>query len=193
MQSKHLKPIVTNLILTADRSNPYLNLAMHTPEFWIEQLRLQPHPEGGYYRETYRSREEISVNELGNNFNGWRSVSTAIYFLLTQKDRSLFHRIKSDELWHFHYGDPLNIYVLGERGLVTHTLGSNPENGEALQIVVPANHWFGALNAHNATYTLASCTVAPGFDFQDFEMAERAALLAEFPNFSEIIFKLTKP
>ena len=165
---------------------------MRTPEYWIEHLRLQPHPEGGYYRETYRSREEISVNDLPNSFKGWRNISTAIYFLLTQKDRSLFHRIKSDELWHFHYGDPLNIYVLGDRGLMTYTLGANPENGQALQIAIPANHWFGAANAHNAAYTLTSCTVAPGFDFQDFEMARRGDLLEEFPKFEEIILKLTK-
>jgi uncharacterized protein len=165
---------------------------MRTPEYWIEHLGLQPHPEGGYYRETYRSREEISVNDLPNSFKGWRNVSTAIYFLLTQKDRSLFHRIKSDELWHFHYGDPLNIYALGERGLMTYTLGPNPENGEALQIAIPANHWFGAVNSHNAAYTLASCTVAPGFDFQDFELAKRGELLAEFAKCEEIILKLTK-
>ncbi|HMG91455.1 MAG TPA: cupin domain-containing protein [Chryseolinea sp.] len=165
---------------------------MRTPEFWIEHLRLQQHPEGGYYRETYRSREEISVNDLANNFKGWRSASTAIYFLLTQKDRSLFHRIKSDELWHFHYGGPLNIYVLGERGLIKYTLGPDVENGESLQVAIPANHWFGAATAQNATYTLASCTVAPGFDFQDFEMAERKDLLTAFPKYEEIIIKLTK-
>ena len=166
---------------------------MRTPEYWIEQLRLQQHPEGGYYRETYRSREEIPVNNFANNFKGWRNVSTAIYFLLTQKDRSLFHRIKSDELWHFHAGGPLNIYVLGERGLITYTLGPDPENGESLQVAIPANHWFGAATASNATYTLAGCTVAPGFDFQDFEMAERGKLLSVFPKYEEIILKLTKP
>jgi predicted cupin superfamily sugar epimerase len=166
---------------------------MITPEYWIEHLRLQQHPEGGYYRETYRSREEISVNDFANNFKGWRNVSTAIYFLLTQKDQSLFHRIKSDELWHFHYGGPLNIYLLGERGLITYTLGPNPENGESLQIAIPANHWFGAATAPNAPYTLTSCTVAPGFDFQDFEMAERGNLLSEFPKYKDILLKLTKP
>lgn len=166
---------------------------MHTAEYWIEHLRLQPHPEGGYYRETYRSREEIPANAFANNLKGWRNVSTAIYFLLTQQDRSLFHRIKSDELWHFHYGGPLTIYVLGQRGLINYKLGSDVENGESLQVAIPANHWFGAATAPNASYTLASCTVAPGFDFQDFEMGERASLLAEFPKLEAIILELTKP
>lgn len=170
-----------------------MSSAFHTPEYWIEHLQLQPHPEGGYYRETYRSREEISPENLPARFNGYRSVSTAIYFLLTGKDRSLFHRIKSDELWHFHYGAALNIYVLTRRGLITFKLGSNPQNGERLQVVVPANNWFGAMTQDRESYTLSSCTVAPGFDFQDFEMAERHQLQGEFPADSEIIHRLTKP
>ena len=165
---------------------------MRTPEFWIEQLRLQPHPEGGYYRETYRAREEVPPEGLPVRFKGHRSVSTAIYFLLTAKDRSLLHRIKSDEVWHFHYGDPLNIFVLSSRGLVTYTLGPDPEKGEDLQVIVPANHWFGAATAKDGAYTLASCTVAPGFDFRDFEMADRSELLIEYPAEKDIITRLTK-
>lgn len=168
------------------------NTIIRTPEFWIEHLRLQPHPEGGYYRETYRSREEVPSEGLPTRFNGHRSVSTAIYFLLTAKDRSLLHRIKSDEVWHFHYGDPLNIYVLTRRGLVTYRLGPNPEKGEDLQVMVPANHWFGASNAEGSGYTLVSCTVAPGFDFRDFEMAHRSELLIEYPADEDIIIRLTK-
>lgn len=165
---------------------------MRTAEYWIEHLQLQPHPEGGYYRETYRSREEIAPEGLPARFKGYRSASTAIHFLLTQKDRSLFHRIKSDEVWHFHYGDPLNIYVLTERGLITYRLGDDLTKGEALQIVVKANHWFGAATSNDGKYTLVSCTVAPGFDFQDFEIAERNQLLREFPDEKEIIIRLTK-
>jgi len=165
---------------------------IRTPEYWIEHLRLLPHPEGGYYRETYRSREEIPGDGLPPRFKGYRSISTAIYFLLTAKDRSVFHRIKSDEAWHFHDGGPLNIYVFNERGLAMHTLGPNPEKGHELQIVVPANRWFGAMTTGDGKYTLTSCTVAPGFDFQDFEIADRNQLLAEFPGEKELIIKLTK-
>ena len=162
------------------------------PEFWIEHLRLSPHPEGGYYRETYRSTEEIPSQDLGTRCKGARSVSTAIYFMLTGKDRSLFHRIKSDELWHFHEGCALAIYVLTNLGLVTFKLGSDPLNGETLQIVVPANHWFGAIPVDPNSYTLTSCTVAPGFDFQDFEIADREKLLVEFPDHKDIIKRLTR-
>ena len=171
---------------------PTTSSAIRTPEYWIEHLRLLPHPEGGYYRETYRSQQKISSEGLGTKFEGYRSVSTAIYFLLTGKDRSLFHRIKSDELWHFHQGSPLAIYVLTNRSLVTFKLGPNPQNEESLQIVVPANHWFGAIPLEMDSYTLASCTVAPGFDFHDFEMADRGKLLTEFPDHKNIINRLTK-
>lgn len=193
MQNKHLNPIATNLILGSELHlmNP-TSPSRHSPEFWIEHLGLLPHPEGGYYKETYRSVEEIPPQGLGTKFNGSRNVATAIYFMLTGRDRSLFHRIKSDELWHFHEGCALAIYVLTNGGMVTLKLGPNPLNSESLQIAVPANHWFGALPLETDSYTLASCTVSPGFDFQDFEIAEREKLLAEFPNAREIINTLTK-
>ncbi|MBA4057899.1 MAG: hypothetical protein C0490_24495, partial [Marivirga sp.] len=122
---------------------------------------------------------------------GSRSISTAIYFLLRAQDRSLFHRIKSDELWHYHAGDTLHIYVLTHQGLVMHKLGTNLEQGDALQVVIPANHWFGAIVSERGSYTLSSCTVAPGFDFQDFELAVREDLVKEFPGEKELITKLT--
>jgi len=161
------------------------------PTYWIEHLNLQRHPEGGFYKETYRSPDKIPVDGLPVRFFGARNVSTAIYFLLQAPDRSLFHRIKSDEVWHFHAGDTLNIYILSDKGLVTQQLGPNLETGDSLQVVVPANHWFGASVAGAGSYTLSSCTVAPGFDFKDFELADRANLLNEFPMHHSIINKLT--
>lgn len=159
--------------------------------YWIEHLKLQPHPEGGFYKETYRASEKIPVDGLPSRFFGPRNLSTAIYFLLRAKDKSLFHRIKSDEIWHFHAGETLNIYVLTDKGVLTHQLGPNLEKGDSLQTVIPANHWFGAEVAGAGTYTLSSCTVAPGFDFKDFELANRVNLVTEFPQHENIIAKLT--
>jgi len=164
---------------------------MRSAQYWVDHLMLHSHPEGGYYKETYRSPESISKQELPERFTGQRSFSTAIYFLLRSEDRSLFHRIKSDELWHFHAGSSLSIYVLTKTGLQIHALGDNPQNGESLQIVIPANCWFGAMVNEPDSYTLSGCTVAPGFDFNDFEIAKRETLLQEFPGYEEAI-KLLK-
>jgi uncharacterized protein len=164
---------------------------MQTAEYWIHQLKLESHPEGGFYRETYRSKENIQLCGLPSRFPAPRSFSTAIFFLLRSHDKSLFHRIKSDEIWHFHAGAALKIFVLQNDGLSTITLGSNLEHGEFLQVVVPANCWFGAKVIVPETYVLSGCTVAPGFDFKDFEMADRNKLLHEFPDHVEIINELT--
>ena len=164
---------------------------MKTAHYWIEHLQLQPHPEGGFFRETYRAHENMLENELPDRFSGKRSFSTAIYFLLRSQDRSHFHRIKSDELWHFHAGTSLTLYLLRQDGLTKHILGTDIEKGESLQVVVPANTWFGAKVNDADSFTLAGCTVAPGFDFDDFELATRAELLQEFPDQKEIIKLLT--
>lgn len=162
---------------------------MQTAEYWIQRLQLQPHPEGGFYKETYRASEKILTAGLPPRFNGDRNFSTAIYFLLRRQDRSLFHRIKSDEMWHFYAGSPLSIYMLSEQGLTVHTLGSGPE--ESFQTVVPANTWFGAMVSKEGDYALCGCTVAPGFDFQDFEFADKTALLKSYPAHEAIINLLT--
>jgi predicted cupin superfamily sugar epimerase len=164
---------------------------MQPAAYWIDHLDLKPHPEGGFYKETYRAAENIPGTALPNRFAEARSFSTAIYFLLRSQDRSLFHRIKSDELWHYHAGSTLAIYVLSETGLTIHKLGSRVDEGDALQVVVPANTWFGAKVIGDNAYTLAGCTVAPGFEFQDFEMATASRLLNDFPKHHEIIKQLT--
>ncbi|HEX5172135.1 MAG TPA: cupin domain-containing protein [Cyclobacteriaceae bacterium] len=164
---------------------------MRPAEYWIEQLQLLAHPEGGYYKETYRAAEFIPVNGLPERFDAERNFSTAIYFLLRSNDRSMFHRIKSDELWHFYAGSSLSIYVLADGKLVTYTLGYDPGKGHALQLVIPANCWFGAKVNESNSYTLAGCTVAPGFDFHDFEFADRSALIKEFPDQRGVIEMLT--
>jgi predicted cupin superfamily sugar epimerase len=164
---------------------------MHTAEYWVKHLDLQPHPEGGFYKECYRSAGKISQGCLPGGFSGDRSFCTSIYFLLRSADRSLFHRIKSDELWHFYAGSSLTLYVLDERGLSTLVLGSNPEKGESLQVTIPANSWFGAKVNQPESYVLSGCTVSPGFDFNDFEMGTRQSLVNHFPAQQEIIEMLT--
>jgi predicted cupin superfamily sugar epimerase len=160
-------------------------------EYWIDRLGLIAHPEGGFYKETYRSAENIHVCGLPARFDSPRSFSTAIYFLLRSQDKSLFHRIKSDELWHFHFGSSLNIYLLHEDEISIFKLGSNIDDGESLQVTIPGNCWFGAIVSKVNSYTLASCTVAPGFDFKDFQIGQREQLIRDFPLHNDIITKLT--
>lgn len=164
---------------------------MNKMEYWINQLGLLPHPEGGYYKETYRSSGTINHSALPDRFEGNRNFSTAIYFLLRSEDRSVFHRIKSDEIWHFYQGSTLLIYVLHEKQLHIHRLGSDLDKGDSLQVVIPANCWFGAHVENSESFSLCGCTVAPGFDFRDFEMGSREKLLREFPDFSVEIKRLT--
>jgi uncharacterized protein len=156
----------------------------------ISTLGLLKHPEGGYYKETYRSTLRLTKGSLPANFSGDRDLSTSIYFLLPSSEKSLLHRIKSDELWHFHAGTALSIYVINDNGLTIHKLGSNVLIGESFQVMVPANSWFGAIN-ENGGFTLAACTVAPGFDFHDFELARREELLKQFPHCEREIVLLT--
>ena len=153
----------------------------------VDKLGLQEHPEGGFYKETYRSHQTIETDK-----NVYRNISTAIYFLLENENKSLFHRIKSDELWFFHQGEALEIVFIKEGVLNTIILGNNLENGEVVQATIPANTWFASRVKNLKGYSLVSCTVAPGFDFTDFELAKREDLLNEFPNLKETIEKFTK-
>lgn len=152
----------------------------------IQQLNLQPHPEGGYYAETYRSPLEVTNSE-GNS----RAASTAIYFLLKDKDKSHFHRIKSDELWFFHQGVPLEIISIQNGQLHSIILGNDIAAGQQAQAMIPADTWFGSRLKDGEGYALVSCTVAPGFDFSDFELAGREELIQEFPHLQEMITELT--
>ncbi|RSK49994.1 cupin domain-containing protein [Hymenobacter rigui] len=153
----------------------------------IRHLQLLPHPEGGYYRETYRSDATLPTAE-GHT----RSVSTAIYYLLENEDKSHFHRIKSDELWFFHQGQALEIVLLAPGQPIRLTLGPDFAAGELPQAVIPAGVWFAAQVKHRPGFALVSCTVAPGFDFADFELAERETLLREFPQAADVVERFTK-
>ncbi len=164
-----------------------------TAQTYIAALGLQAHPEGGFFRETYRSDHVIEVMRDGDGSAARRSVSTGIYFLLEQGDFSAFHRIKSDEMWHFYAGQALEVLELSSGGELRRTrLGPDVLQGDALQCVVPANTWFAARLAAGGAFALVGCTVAPGFDFADFGLAPREALLASFPRHSQIITELTR-
>ena len=159
----------------------------------ITQFNLQPHPEGGWYKETYKSEEQIASNALPQRFLGNRVFSTAIYFLLEKGNFSAFHRIKSDECWHFYAGQPLEVFIILPGGeLTVVSLGNDIEKGQLFQYTVPANCWFASRPATESEFSFVGCTVAPGFDFADFELAKEKELVAAYPQHQTIITALCR-
>lgn len=163
-----------------------------TAQALIEQLALARHPEGGWFRETYRASEQMAAQALPARFGGDRSFSTAIYFLLEAGDISALHRIRSDEVWHFYAGSALDVHCIAPEGAhQVLRLGANPAAGQQFQAVVPAGCWFGAELAGDG-FALVGCTVAPGFDFADFEMGEAQPLAVRYPQHAALIKRLTR-
>jgi predicted cupin superfamily sugar epimerase len=163
---------------------------MTTARHWITTLSLARHPEGGWYRETYRSREAVARAHLPPRFDGDRAFSTAIYFLLESGDFSALHRIRQDEVWHYYGGSPLTLHVISPAGdYSTLTLG---RVRGAPQAVTPAGCFFAATVDEPDSFTLAGCTVAPGFDFADFKLPSRAELCRLYPDLREVIERLTR-
>ena len=166
---------------------------MLTANALIKQFNLLPHPEGGYYKETYKATEYIAKNALPERFQADRFFSTAIYFLLEKGNFSAFHKIKSDECWHFYAGETLLVYVIHTTGnLEIIRLGNNIEKGEVFQYVVPANCWFASEPAADTNFSFVGCTVAPAFDFADFELAKANTLIQQFPQHENIIKRLCR-
>jgi predicted cupin superfamily sugar epimerase len=160
---------------------------------WIDGLQLRRHPEGGYFRETYRSEEVLAAAGLPRRFGGDRAFSTAIYFLLDGEDFSALHRIKQDEVWHFYDGSPVTIHVIDPEGNYSTTLvGRDLRAGEVPQAVVKAGCLFGATVNDTRSYALVGCTVAPGFDFADFEMPGREELCRQYPRHRQVVERLTR-
>ena len=160
---------------------------------WIEKLKLEPHPEGGYFRQSYRSEVVIAREALPARFSGPRAVSTAIYFLLEGKNFSAFHRLRSDEVWHFYAGEPLVVHVIEPEGTYSRfLLGRDLDSGQVLQGVVRAGCWFGSHVADWNSFAVVGCTVSPGFDFEDFEMGKRKELGVLYPQHRELIERLTR-
>ena len=160
---------------------------------WIDGLQLRRHPEGGWFRETYRSDEVLSQVALPHRFGGERAFSTAIYFLLEREDFSALHRIKQDEIFHFYDGSALTLHVIDPTGhYATVKLGRDLAAGELPQAVMAAGSFFGATVNDPRSYSLVGCTVAPGFDFADFSMPSREELCNQFPQHRQIVERLTR-
>lgn len=162
--------------------------------YYIEKLGLSTHVEGGAFRETYRSQLKMAHKYLPPAFNGKRNVATAIYFLLKHGQFSAMHKIASDELWHFYAGAPLHIYELDVHGeLHTHILGNDLEEGQSFQVLIPAGSWFGSRCETPNAFSLVGCTVSPGFDFEDFELADKDTLISQFPAHKELLEEMCVP
>ena len=158
---------------------------MKDAKYWVNKLKLLQHPEGGYYKEIYRSANTFIPAEIGE----YRNYITSIYFLIEEGNVSHFHSIKQDELWFYHAGAPLSVYCINNDGsLNLLKIGPNPEKGEVLQAMVPANSIFGSKSS--GEFSLVSCVVAPGFDFTDFKLYQKSELLKQYPQHKEIIDEL---
>lgn len=153
----------------------------YTFKYWIDKLGLEQHEEGGFFRETYRHKTV---------FQG-RNLATNIYYLLPSGIFSKFHKLKNDEIWYFHYGSPMKLYFLDpDKGVEEHILGPDPEKGETFSLLVPGNTIFGGKVAEPDSYSLVSCNMTPGFEYEDSEMYTKKQLLKEFPEHAELINSL---
>lgn len=159
----------------------------------VNKLNLEPHPEGGYFKEVYRPSDIIPQKALPEGFLGDRTIATAIYFLIEKNNFSALHKIKSDETWHFYFGDALEVIEIDKNGVLTSTaIGNNLMAGEIFQYTVKANTWFGSRVKAGGNFSLVGCTVAPGFDFNDFELGKKEDLQKLFPQHQKIIVEMTR-
>ncbi len=164
----------------------------HTADYWIDQLKLTKHPEGGYFKEVYRSNEVINIKGLPDRYTSYRNFSTAIYFLLRSNEFSAFHRLRSDETWHFYAGTPLILFIIDPAGKLRKIrLGTEPEQKDQLQVTIPRGCWFAARVEQKESYALMGCTVSPGFDFEDFELGKKSALIKKYPQHKKLIDQMT--
>lgn len=166
---------------------------MNKQEKIIKKLELKPHPEGGFFRESYRSSGSINPESLDSSYHGSRNYCTCIYFMLTSENFSAFHRIKQEEIWHFYDGSPIRLHIISAEGKYeSYLIGRNILEGEVPQLVVKGGDWFAAEVTEKNSFALVGCTVSPGFDFKDFELADKTSLVSKFPKHREIIQKFTR-
>ncbi len=156
-------------------------------EHWIRELGLAPHPEGGWFRETFRSPERLPAAALPARFKGDRALSTSILYLLAAGQRSHFHRLHAEEVWSHHAGGAMHVHVLEAGTVRTQVVG-----GGRPQAVVTHGKWFAAEVAPGEPFALVGCSVSPGFEYDDFELASRDALLLEYPAQRELVLRFTR-
>jgi predicted cupin superfamily sugar epimerase len=161
-----------------------------TAEFWINKLNLKPHPEGGYFSEIYKSDICVDKNDLPDEFNDCRSLVTSIYYLLSGNDISRFHRLKSDEIWHYYDGSALLLHIIDEKGNLTKQILGNDKDDNPV-IIIKKNQWFAAEIKDKSAFSLTGCTVSPGFDFDDLEFAATEKLIKLYPQHSAVIKRFT--
>lgn len=160
-------------------------------QYWIEKLNLQQHPEGGFFAETYRSKDRLHESKLPDRYKSPRVFGTSIYFLLTTDSVSNFHRLNSDEIWHFHFGGAARVHFIDKAGNYSeHLVGADFEAGQQLQLIIPRGTWFAA-EVIEVDYILLGCTVALGFEFEDFELADRTELSSAYPQHQTLIEQFT--
>ncbi len=166
---------------------------MDTAEYWIQHLSLVPHPEGGFFKEIFRSSISIDQKMLPLGFKNSRRLITSIYYLLRSGDISHFHRLRSDELWYYHHGSSIRIVIIDQEGhKQTKMLGPRIERAEHMQVLIPAGTIFGAEVIDSDSFGLFGCVVSPGFEFDDFEMYNKEDLLQAYPKHAELIEKFGK-
>ena len=158
-------------------------------KLWIKKLKLQKHPEGGYFTNTYASDKKINLPD----YVGFRSTCTAIYYLLTGNQFASFHIMKSDEIWHFYSGSSLTLYIIDSKGEMKQILiGPNFDRGERFQVIIKSGCWFAVSINNRNSFSLVGCTVSPGFDYRDWKLGDRKKLLEQYPQHNKIIKKYTK-
>ncbi|MBN2486416.1 MAG: cupin domain-containing protein [Bacteroidales bacterium] len=163
---------------------------MATKEYWIQHLDLKPHPEGGFFKEIFRSPLNIAKEHLPVGYKSPRRLATSIYYLLRSGDISRMHRLRSDEMWYFHYGSPLKVIYIDREGKKhTKILGSKPEKAEYFFLHIPAGNIFAAEVIESGSYSLVSCVVVPGFEYDDFEMFDKDDLIQAYPKHAVLFEK----
>lgn len=151
----------------------------------VKKLGLEKHPEGGYFRQTYRSDTIVNIE----GYEGPRNISTAIYYMLAGGQFSAFHRIRSDEIWHYYAGGSITLYAIGSDGKLSRTkIG----RGGTPQAAIKAGTWFAAALDSKRSYCLLGCTMSPGFDYRDWELARRDELIKTYSQHKKIIERYTK-
>ena len=156
---------------------------MYTGKYFIEKLHLEPHPEGGYFKRFLEAKDTV---------DGERKLWSSIYYLLKDREVSNFHRLNSDEIWYYHSGSSMVLYIIGTDGMLRHEkLGLDIEHGEQPQIIAKKGEIFGAV-MEGTGYSLVSCMVSPEFKYEEFELLERKDLLEKYPQYEQIIKRLTR-